>query len=138
MQVVNYKEWLIESKLEEVDYRAELLKDPNKMTIHSERLVFHREDEYIVWESQQRIKYYFVIDHEDELNGKYLKYVGDVDNHKRNKILKEYQSKIDSIGKSDGYGRSKISIEEIKEMCQTMFNVLKRIEELEPWMLKFK
>lgn len=125
MQVVNYKDWFDSSQLSEQEYRNWLLDDVNKMSVFSERLVFSRENEYIVWEDQKRNRYYFVIDREDDLNGKRLKYVGDIEYYKKEKFLQETEKKIQDIGKRDGYGRPKMSMEEVKEFCQKMFEMVK-------------
>lgn len=126
MEVANYKDWFNTKKITESKYRELLLDDINKMSVFSERLVFHREDVYIVWEDTKRTKYYFIIDHEDDLNGKRLKYVGDIEYYKKERFLEETQKKINDIGKRDGYGRPKISIEEIKTFCQDMFEMVKK------------
>lgn len=124
MQTINYYDWLKKSDLTEDEYRIELLKDVNKMNIFSERLVFHREDEYIVWEDITRNKHYFIIDREDDLNGKWLEYVWDIEYYKQKKIIDETQKKINDIWKRDGYWSPKLSMEEIKELCQSLYDMI--------------
>ena len=128
MIVNNYADGLTESKLWVVEFRNKLLEDVNKVAIFWERLVFSREDEYIVWEDSDRVKFYFTIDHEDDLNGKYLKHIWDVKLVKRENFLKGIQTKIDNMGKCDWYGRPKISSDKIKEMCQWLFDMVKDLE----------
>lgn len=126
MKVTSYKDWYADNPVvPESQYREMLLEDVNKMSVFAERLTFHREEDYIIWEDQKRVKHYFIIDHEDDLNGKWLKYVWDINYHKKQVFLKHVQSYIDDIGRRDWYGRPKLSLEDIKSMCQKLFDIAK-------------
>ena len=126
MKVSNYRDWLIESKMKVSDYRKALLEDVNMLKVYaSDWLVFSREDEYLVGEDSKRVKYYFVIDSEDDLNGKRLRYVWNIEEHKKQFAIKSLKEKVNKIGKIDWYGKKYMSDEDIKETC---LELLKYVE----------